>query len=120
MSYLTRAETYKKRITFIANAAILATIVAILGFCCIGIYSVFISMPDHKKATKVLKLRTETLNTTIHMLQNTLSEERKRFAVANRWATLLDMICDTDEKIRFDMVNDYLIKEKGIYKKNEN
>jgi len=111
----------KKRIR---NIGIKATVIAILFFSAamvlcfsvIGAYTVAVSAPEHKKTIKALNLRIETLSATIDVLNNTLSEERERYTIANRWGTLFDMICDTDEKIRFDMVEDYLAKNNGLYK----
>jgi len=99
---------------------------AIMIFCAIGVYDVFWNVPAKREKIAEITTERDAWRSRVKELDRyvtIVTKEKKameaKYRVAIRWSRFHEMMCDKDQEVRFDMLENYLKKEKGLYKSSE-
>lgn len=81
-----------------------------------GAYNIFWGIPDRAEKTTKLEHQVVILQAKIAILEDYNAKQDTKYKLATRWSNLFEMFCDEDQKIRFDIVEEYVTKNQGLYK----
>jgi len=84
-------------------------------FFFVGIYDAFYNVPA--KNTKIAELtdQCDTWQARAMELDRYIAKQEKKYKLATRWSNFFSMMCDTDQKVRMDVVEDYVVQKNGLY-----
>jgi len=88
----------------------------IMVFCIYGILTAVWLAPKKSAKIEYLKDRVVMQRVQIDGLTATIQAQEKQYRLASRWSRFHEIFCSPDEKIRFDIIEEYMVKKKGLYK----
>lgn len=81
-----------------------------------GIVAKTILLPEKKAEIGHLQSRVDVWKNRTIELEEYIKAQDQKYKIATRWSEFLGMMCDKDQKIRLGFVEDYVVKNKNLYK----